>query len=701
MYNDLDENMWSSVGGLSEHPLVGELLGGNEPTESSFATEHDVDASEVAAKVRVLVLEADASQHSAILDVMSGKNLVIEGPPGTGKSQTITNIVASALADGRRVLFMADKLAALQVVKDRLDKVGLGDFCLELHSGKARKKDVLDGLKQRIENRPQATGFSALDEKVRELAAMRTALTRYVDVLNGPLGACGATVHDVLWGDRRCRDGEGDQGARLDAVPVPDCERLTRSDIERRKSILDRLERAAKPILSAFGSPVGHPWSGVTRGDLPSVDFDQVISQTTDLALSMEKLGAAASELGRLGVDSGGTIEAIQQVASALAGLPVTSQVTDAFYDGLADVAVRRAVTDWLCACEVYERARAALDPMRLDLDLREFDEAAAVLSAIWEGLASTARQRLVIADLGDWTKGLRERAIQLLHSARAANKAAQLFGLGPHRTSRDLATILAGIDLARSVGDEVIKFTSPEITASESHDIVARAADTITDLKARGEAIAAEYNIPVSVRPEELRRHAANLRAAGSLWFLSSSVKLASRRYAELRVRPGKKTRRDMAAHMTFIAEHVEAVLAVAGNPQYRLAFGTRFNGIATDVEAAKAVINWAADVRSVLPGMDEVSIRVRQTLLAGDPDRLQAIRAMTAAEFRHSASTLPVSLIRPVRSMIWRRNSRARLRRLRRWLPHASGMASPARPRRRRFHACVASYMMLTRRN
>ena len=223
-------------------------------------------------------------------------------------------------------------------------------------------------------------------------------------------------------------------------------------------------------------------------------------------------------------------------------------------------------MTDWLCACEVYERARAALDPMRLDLDLREFDEAAAVLSAIWEGLASTARQRLVIADLGDWTKGLRERAIQLLHSARAANKAAQLFRLGPHRTSRDLATILAGIDLARSVGDEVIKFTSPEITASESHDIVARAADTITDLKARGEAIAAEYNIPVSVRPEELRRHAANLRAAGSLWFLSSSVKLASRRYAELRVRPGKKTRRDMAAHMTFIAEHVEAVLAVAG---------------------------------------------------------------------------------------------------------------------------------------
>ena len=247
MFNDLDESLWTTVGGLAGHPLISELLGGSESSRSAFADEHDVDAPEIAAKVPLLACEADASQHSAVYDVMSGKNLVIEGPPGTGKSQTITNVIAAALANEKRVLFMADKQAALQVVKDRLDKVGIGDFCLELHSGKARKKDVIDALKQRLELRPTSVGVSELDQKLRELSTTRQKLTKYVVTLNSPLGSFGATVHDILWADRRRRHGEGDEALRLDALTLPDPENLTRYDIERRMAVLDRFERAAQP----------------------------------------------------------------------------------------------------------------------------------------------------------------------------------------------------------------------------------------------------------------------------------------------------------------------------------------------------------------------------------------------------------------------------------------------------------------------
>ena len=146
MFQDLDEEHWPGQAGLGSQPLLSALLGGVQSGPSMFAEERDIDAPEVSAKVPVLVLDADASQHSAIYDVMCGENLVIEGPPGTGKSQTITNIIAAALSTGRRVLFVADKQAALQVVKGRLDNVGLGDFCLELHSGKSRKADVLASL---------------------------------------------------------------------------------------------------------------------------------------------------------------------------------------------------------------------------------------------------------------------------------------------------------------------------------------------------------------------------------------------------------------------------------------------------------------------------------------------------------------------------------------------------------------------------
>jgi hypothetical protein len=252
MFHDLDESRWRE--GLASHAVLASLLGGREAGPSMFAPEHDVDAPAVSAKVPVLVMEADASQHSAVYDVMCGENLVIEGPPGTGKSQTITNIVAAALANGQRVLFVADKQAALQVVKDRLDKVGLGDFCLELHSGKARKTDVLASLKQRLERRTTSIRSDRLDEKLRELAATRAALTQYVTLLNTRFGELDLTIHEVLWADRRRRDGEGNEARDLDQVTLAAPESLPASELDLRRAVLDRFERAAAPLLAGSGA---------------------------------------------------------------------------------------------------------------------------------------------------------------------------------------------------------------------------------------------------------------------------------------------------------------------------------------------------------------------------------------------------------------------------------------------------------------
>jgi very-short-patch-repair endonuclease len=91
-------------------------------------------------------LPADSSQLTAVAAAAAGKDFVLVGPPGTGKSQTISNIIAQCLAEGRTVLFVAEKTAALEVVHRRLKQVGLGEFCLELHSNKARKTDVVAQL---------------------------------------------------------------------------------------------------------------------------------------------------------------------------------------------------------------------------------------------------------------------------------------------------------------------------------------------------------------------------------------------------------------------------------------------------------------------------------------------------------------------------------------------------------------------------
>ncbi len=130
-------------------------------------------------------MPADSSQLSAVLAAAEGRSFVLEGPPGTGKSQTITNLVAHCLAEGKTVLFVSEKMAALEVVRKRLERIGLGGFCLELHSNKAHKREVLAQITASLE----AHGESAEEEWKKEadrLASLRNELNAYVDALHAP-----------------------------------------------------------------------------------------------------------------------------------------------------------------------------------------------------------------------------------------------------------------------------------------------------------------------------------------------------------------------------------------------------------------------------------------------------------------------------------------------------------------------------------
>ena len=137
--------MWADVKAnmpeYKKNALIASLLTNtNKLGENKLegVSEDDSDPEEV-----LTPLPCDSSQYAAVSESAKGTTFVLHGPPGTGKSQTITNIIANALHSGKRVLFVAEKLAALQVVKKRLDEIGIGEFCLELHSGKAAQKSEI------------------------------------------------------------------------------------------------------------------------------------------------------------------------------------------------------------------------------------------------------------------------------------------------------------------------------------------------------------------------------------------------------------------------------------------------------------------------------------------------------------------------------------------------------------------------------
>src|SRR5207237_8490585 len=145
------------------------------------------------------ILDADSSQHEGSAAAVGGANLVLAGPPGTGKSQTIANVIAEFLAAGKTVLFVSEKTAALAVVKRRLDARRLGDFCLEVHSHKANKRAVIAELGRCLELAPPAERDpgDAIDRLVEERAYLN-AYVRELHVVRQPLGLTVFQAHGQL-----------------------------------------------------------------------------------------------------------------------------------------------------------------------------------------------------------------------------------------------------------------------------------------------------------------------------------------------------------------------------------------------------------------------------------------------------------------------------------------------------------------------
>ena len=185
--------MWQDLGDnrdrIAAHDLC-RAIAGDDTAPVSAAAElpapEDFD-DRVHPKDVHTILDSDSSQLEAILAAKSGMSLVLDGPPGTGKSQTIANIIAESLAAGKTVLFVSEKAAALEVVKRRLDASNLGDFCLECHSHKANKKEVIAEL-GRCLSLPSEE-YHDQSEELTRLQSVRQRLNCYVRALHRPCGA--------------------------------------------------------------------------------------------------------------------------------------------------------------------------------------------------------------------------------------------------------------------------------------------------------------------------------------------------------------------------------------------------------------------------------------------------------------------------------------------------------------------------------
>ncbi|NCC61018.1 MAG: DUF4011 domain-containing protein [Verrucomicrobiae bacterium] len=195
MYNDLSRNKEAIVANPIIRAISGDASASNTIPAEFVNFDHDRNTNP---NDMYQVVDADSSQQDAILCAKKGLSFVLQGPPGTGKSQTITNIIAECLADGKKVLFVSEKMAALDVVHRRLSSAGLDPFCLTLHSHKANKRAVLDQLGATLAlAQNKATLRDDAFQILESLQADKQNLNEYADQVFATVMPLGRSIYQV------------------------------------------------------------------------------------------------------------------------------------------------------------------------------------------------------------------------------------------------------------------------------------------------------------------------------------------------------------------------------------------------------------------------------------------------------------------------------------------------------------------------
>ncbi|MHA1339915.1 MAG: DUF3320 domain-containing protein [Promethearchaeota archaeon] len=237
------------------------------------------------------VLDCDSSQMKAIQFAKKGASMVIRGPPGTGKSQVISNIIAECLGANKKVLFVAEKRAALDVVKRRLDKCGIGDFCLELHSDKANKVEILRQIDRSLKSELKEKTYDK--KKYKSLLQQRMRLNEYLKNIHEPLGKTGTSLYQRIGEYERLRH------IPLIKASIRDPLNITDEQLFKIEDLLAQLE-VYKNIIRDYDS---NPWKDVEFAnyseelkneifeDLTNlIDYSKQISQTLSVIETKFKL---------------------------------------------------------------------------------------------------------------------------------------------------------------------------------------------------------------------------------------------------------------------------------------------------------------------------------------------------------------------------------------------------------------------------
>ena len=654
MYRELSSERWPANKRPSDHPIIRDILVGAEESGDSHAgldlsEEYDIDVDERCAKIP-LVVDADSSQHSALTDVLAeNRNLVIHGPPGTGKSQTITNLIAAAIMQEKSVLFVAEKKAALEVVRSRLDACGLGDFVLELHSYRTNKGQLHADIERRMHRR--FPGAPWLAEKREKFEQEKDRLLQYSEAARAPVGPDGEAFHKIVWRAGRYRS---EVSAGFPDPPLGDLPILSRPEIENRAALLNECAQ----LWSEIPETAREAWRGIHLGGVFGGDLRHVTDVLHQLKESAETLSECLNAARDGGVPLSGGLAEIRFVSNLpdhVRSVPIPI-CNPASWRHLSAPAVQRAV-------ELLHKKLASLSSFRAESALLSESPAASSSEQLTELMRAT--QTLLQLALSERTLPELER--HLTDCSTASESAERLAGESARATDllRRQAAFLSDYRLCVRLAElfrrtpSVVKTSfDPVWVDVDIHAIFAEAEDSASNLRKRHETAQKRFDTDSIPSVSELRFLADRLETVRN----QSFTRFRSE-YRELRAILQKflRNRRDLRAFglpndLRQLSDLIEKREEFERSDHFRAHLGEAFKGLRTDWEELRQPLGWISDLVAEVDDpffasgliRDWESTATRAEQIAGSSARaIAALEEHLPRCFDNDQSDKPVDLI------------------------------------------------------
>ena len=455
MYRDLDPENWPDGDGIEDNSLITAILRDGFPDSEPIVHDNERIDDKLPPVQQNHVVDADSSQTVAIAEVVAGRTLVIKGPPGTGKSQTITNIIAGAVAAGKKVLFVAEKMAALDVVHRRLKAAGLGPLALELHSNKISKRSVLEELKRTKETTAKAPRGDLT--VIQKLDDTTETLNDFAERLHMPLQPSGLTPQHIL--GRLARwDSDGEPGRGYDLTGA---ETWTAEDVAKRRGLAEEMTER----LNAIGPVPQHPWRGVRADAFDPSQRDRLMRE---IAKARENLLIARAQADIPAVLFGAPKgEQLADLYLALDYLRLTPLPRDADRAAFADIAWQnpKAITAVIEAGARLARLRVTAAPVFNEAGLTA--DYAAIRTAVVTKSGNLFRfldgdYKRNIALLRSYVKGMLPKdpdgRLKLIDQAMTLQRAEATFA-GLEAAGRAFGRLWQGADSAWESLDNILKW--------------------------------------------------------------------------------------------------------------------------------------------------------------------------------------------------------------------------------------------------